>query len=199
MKWARGNKTWHAHTAPVKERISQKLTPRVTPTTLTGRVTAVVIEVGGDQPRLQVISELQRRHSLPELTAYATIGYSLGRVDLGEFLTIFGGHAWASLELLDGIVRYSNKRGFAVWRHNQPKLKQPIVCVLSFSAGLAVWRLYKQTNKHAYQSERFMNVFRIFRSALLNLKGIWPLTDLILFNTLVQDCSLRRLLEGGSP
>ena len=54
MKWARGNKTWHAHTAPVKERITQKLTPRVTPTTLTGRVTAVVIEVWGDQPEVDV-------------------------------------------------------------------------------------------------------------------------------------------------
>ena len=54
MKWARGNKTWHAHTDPVKERISQKLTPRVTPTTLTRRVTAVVIGVWGDQPEVDV-------------------------------------------------------------------------------------------------------------------------------------------------
>ena len=54
MKWARGNKPWYAHTAPVKERISQKLTPQVTPTTLTGRVTAVVIEVWDDQPEFDV-------------------------------------------------------------------------------------------------------------------------------------------------
>jgi len=54
MKWARGNKTWHAHTALVKERISQKLTPRVTPTTLTGRLTVVVIEVWGDQSEVDV-------------------------------------------------------------------------------------------------------------------------------------------------
>ena len=54
MKWSRGNKTWYTHTAPVKERISQKLTPLVTPTTLTGRVTAVVIEACGDQPEVDV-------------------------------------------------------------------------------------------------------------------------------------------------
>ena len=65
---ARGGETWYTHTGPVKVRISQKLTPWITQTTLTGRVAAVVIEFWGDQPEVDVKGRL---HAIIELTRLA--------------------------------------------------------------------------------------------------------------------------------
>jgi len=87
MKWARGSKTWYTHTGPVKECIPPKLTPWVTQATLTGRGTAVVIEVCGDQPEGDVEVHL---HAIIVFNCLAcrwhnNVMWAFGRAAAGHF------------------------------------------------------------------------------------------------------------------
>ena len=87
MKWAGGSKTWYTPTGPVKERIPPKLTPWVTQATLTRRVTAVVIEVCGDQPEGDVEVHLHAIIVFSHLACrwHNNVMWAFGRAAAGHF------------------------------------------------------------------------------------------------------------------